>query len=59
MTTIKTKRAGRLTAGILMLLAATSPVATPALAQTVDLQSASMAEAIDDRSEEHTSNSSH
>jgi conjugal transfer pilus assembly protein TraF len=48
MTTIKTKLAGRLAAGILMLLAATSPVATQALAQTVDLQSASMAEAIDD-----------
>jgi conjugal transfer pilus assembly protein TraF len=37
-----------LTATILMLLAATAPVATPALAQAVDLQSASMAEAIDD-----------
>ena len=48
MMTIKTKRAGRLTAAILMLLAATAPVGTPALAQAVDLQSASMAEAIDD-----------
>jgi conjugal transfer pilus assembly protein TraF len=48
MTTIKTKRAGRLTAAILSLLAATTPVATPALAQAVDLQSALMAEAIDD-----------
>jgi len=48
MTTTKTKRAGRLTATILMLLAATAPVGTPALAQAVDLQSASMAEAIDD-----------
>ncbi len=46
MTTIKTKRAGRLTAALLMLLAATAPVATPAIAQTVDLQSAAMAEAI-------------
>jgi conjugal transfer pilus assembly protein TraF len=48
MTTIKTKRAGRLTAAILMLLAATAPVARPALAQAIDLQSASMAEGIDD-----------
>jgi conjugal transfer pilus assembly protein TraF len=48
MTTIKTKRAGRLAAAILMLLAATAPVATPALAQVVDLQSAAMADAIDD-----------
>nr|WP_277983331.1 conjugal transfer protein TraF [Sphingomonas faeni] len=48
MMTIKTKRAGRLTAAILTLLAATAPVGTPALAQAVDLQSASMAEAIDD-----------
>ena len=48
MTTIRIKRTGRLTAGILMLLAATSPVATPALAQTTDLQSTSMAEGIDD-----------
>jgi len=48
MMTIKTKRAGRLTATILMLLAATAPVGTPALAQAVDLQSASMAEAIED-----------
>ena len=48
MMTIKTKCAGRLTATVLMLLAATAPVATPALAQAVDLQSASMAEAIDD-----------
>jgi conjugal transfer pilus assembly protein TraF len=48
MMTIKTKRAGRLTAAILMLLAATAPVGTSALAQAVDLQSASMAEAIDD-----------
>jgi len=48
MTTTKTKRAGRLTATILMLLAATAPVGTPAFAQSVDLQSASMSEAIDD-----------
>ncbi|MDD1449703.1 conjugal transfer protein TraF [Sphingomonas sp. H160509] len=48
MTTIKTKRTGRLTATVLMLLAATAPLATPALAQTVDLQSAAMADAIGD-----------
>ena len=47
MTTTKTKRAGRLTSALLMLLAATAPVATPAIAQTADLQSAAMAEAID------------
>jgi conjugal transfer pilus assembly protein TraF len=48
MTTIKTKRAGGLSAAILMLLAATAPVATPAFAQAVDLQSAAMADAIGD-----------
>ncbi|TCP66189.1 conjugal transfer protein TraF [Sphingomonas sp. PP-CE-1G-424] len=48
MTTIKTKRTGRLTASVLMLLAATAPLATPALAQSVDLQSAAMADAIGD-----------
>jgi conjugal transfer pilus assembly protein TraF len=48
MTTIKTKRAGGLSAAILMLFAATAPVATPAFAQAVDLQSAAMADAIGD-----------
>jgi conjugal transfer pilus assembly protein TraF len=55
MTTIKTKPAGRLTAAILMLLAATAPVATPALAQSVDLQSAAMADAIGDEDAQATS----
>jgi conjugal transfer pilus assembly protein TraF len=48
MTTIKAKRTGRLTASILMLLAAAAPVATPALSQTLDLQSAAMAEGAGD-----------
>ncbi|MDJ0277646.1 conjugal transfer protein TraF [Sphingomonas sp. 2R-10] len=48
MTTIKAKRTGRLTASILMLLAAAAPAATPALAQTLDLQSAAMAEGAGD-----------
>jgi len=48
MKTIKAKRTGRLTASILMLLAAAAPVATPALSQTLDLQSAAMAEGAGD-----------
>jgi conjugal transfer pilus assembly protein TraF len=48
MTTIKAKRTGRLTASILMLLAAAAPVATPAFAQTLDLQSAALAEGAGD-----------
>lgn len=48
MTTIKAKRTGRLTASILMLLAAAAPIATPALAQTLDLQSAALAEGAGD-----------
>ena len=48
MTTLRTKRTGRLTASILMLLASIAPAATPAIAQTLDLQSAAMAEAPDD-----------
>lgn len=48
MTTIKAKRTGRLTASLLMLLAAAAPVAAPALAQTLDLQSAALAEGAGD-----------
>lgn len=48
MKTIKAKRTGRLTASILMLLAAAAPVATPAFSQTLDLQSAAMAEGAGD-----------
>jgi len=48
MTTIKAKRTGRLTASILMLLAAAAPVPTPAFAQTLDLQSAALAEGAGD-----------
>jgi conjugal transfer pilus assembly protein TraF len=48
MTTISNNRRGRVAASFLMLLASIAPVATPAVAQTMDLQSAAMAEAIDD-----------
>ena len=48
MTTLRTKHTGRLAASILMLLASIAPAATPAIAQTLDLQSAAMAEAPDD-----------
>jgi len=44
MMTIRTKRSGRVAASLLMLLA----TVTPAAAQTMDLQSAAMAEAIGD-----------
>lgn len=46
MTINKPERRGRMVASILMLLAATAPVTTPAVAQSVDLQSAAMAETI-------------
>ena len=46
MTTIRNNRRGRVAASLLMLLAATAPVATPASAQAMDLQSAAMAEVI-------------
>ena len=48
MKTIRIKRSSRVAASLLMLLAATAPASTPAIAQTMDLQSAAMAEAIDD-----------
>ncbi|VXC98809.1 IncF plasmid conjugative transfer pilus assembly protein TraF [Sphingomonas sp. T1] len=48
MKTIRIKRSSRFAASLLMLLAATAPASTPAIAQTMDLQSAAMAEAIDD-----------
>ncbi len=51
MKTIRIKRSSRVAASLLLLLAATAPASTPAIAQTMDLQSAAMGDAIDDGAE--------
>ncbi|MDK8187192.1 MULTISPECIES: conjugal transfer protein TraF [Sphingomonas] len=52
MMTIRDNRRGRFAATLLMLLAAAAPVAAPAGAQSLDLQSAAMADAGDDAESE-------
>lgn len=52
MMTIRDNRRGRFAATLLMLLAAAAPIAVPASAQSLDLQSAAMADAGDDAESE-------